>query len=317
MTVINKKFTPPALPLAPIEYDQRQQDQFQYALRLYLNLLDKYLTDLTNLLNTGETFENITASTITTGTLTADTATIGDLTGTYVDAGTVDAYNVNTGGLTAGTAVVKNIMANNFYGGTFYGNGRYIYTPYNQFESRVDQSATSVGDANALKLEVTDFTDDISITGVNNTRITFAKSGIYSITYSLQFKNTDNDGHTIDIWIRYNGSDYAYSNTSFFVPARKSSGDPSYLVAVTTITGDAINDNDYVEIMWRPSNTAVTLEYLPAVTASAGVTPDIPATPSAIVQAYFISAQFPPAQRVAPAPVSGFGEIGSVTVVTL
>jgi hypothetical protein len=32
----------PALPLAPIDYDQRQQDQFQYALRLYFNQLDSY-----------------------------------------------------------------------------------------------------------------------------------------------------------------------------------------------------------------------------------------------------------------------------------
>ena len=32
----------PALPLPPIEYDQRQQDQFQYALRLYFNQLDAY-----------------------------------------------------------------------------------------------------------------------------------------------------------------------------------------------------------------------------------------------------------------------------------
>jgi hypothetical protein len=33
----------PALPLPPIEYDQRQQDQFQYALRLYFNRLDTFL----------------------------------------------------------------------------------------------------------------------------------------------------------------------------------------------------------------------------------------------------------------------------------
>lgn len=32
----------PALPLAPVEYDQRQIDQFQYALRLYFNQLDAY-----------------------------------------------------------------------------------------------------------------------------------------------------------------------------------------------------------------------------------------------------------------------------------
>jgi hypothetical protein len=88
------------------------------------------------------------------------------------------------------------------------------------------------------------------------------------------------------------------------------------LVAVTTIAGDALNDNDYVEIMWRPSNIAVSLEYLPAVTASPGVTPAIPATPSAIVQAAFVSAQFPSVQRVAPVATVGFTELGRVIVST-
>jgi hypothetical protein len=71
-----------------------------------------------------------------------------------------------------------------------------------------------------------------------------------------------------------------------------------------------------VEIMWRVSNTDVTIEHLPAVTASPGVTPDIPETPSAIVQASFISAQFPPGIKVAPLSVYGYGQLGSVTVFT-
>jgi hypothetical protein len=40
MTIYN--FRAPSLPLSPSEYDQRQQDQFQNALRLYFNLLDGY-----------------------------------------------------------------------------------------------------------------------------------------------------------------------------------------------------------------------------------------------------------------------------------
>jgi hypothetical protein len=35
-------FRAPALPLSPIEYDQRQQDQLLYALRLYFNRLDQF-----------------------------------------------------------------------------------------------------------------------------------------------------------------------------------------------------------------------------------------------------------------------------------
>ncbi len=35
-------FKAPSLPLPPLEYDQRQQDQFENALRLYFNRLDNY-----------------------------------------------------------------------------------------------------------------------------------------------------------------------------------------------------------------------------------------------------------------------------------
>lgn len=309
--VVSKKFVAPALPTAPPDYDQRREDQHSYVLRLYFNLLDRFLSDVENLLNNGGPFPAIDV-----GTLTADSVESFNLYSTYAEHDNLISVSNQLSNIINRQFVGNTVMANHTYGGMFYGDGRYITTPYNQFESRVDQSATSIGDANALKLEVTDFQDTIDITGVNNTRITFSEAGIYSITYSLQFKNTDNDGHTIDIWIRYNGSDYANSNTSFFIPARKSSGDPSYLVAVTTITGDALNDNDYIEIMWRPSSTSVTMEHLPAVSASPGVTPAIPATPSAIVQAYFVSAQFPPIQRIAPASAVGFTELGRVIVST-
>lgn len=38
-----KKFVAPALPTAPVEYDQRRDDQLNYSLRLYFNLLDNFL----------------------------------------------------------------------------------------------------------------------------------------------------------------------------------------------------------------------------------------------------------------------------------
>ena len=80
---------------------------------------------------------------------------------------------------------------------------------------------------------------------------------------------------------------------------------------------DITADGQYIEIMWRVSNTGVSIEALPAVTASPGVTPAIPATPSIIVGITHVSAQFPPVTRVAPLPVIGFGQIGNVSVNTL
>lgn len=41
----------PALPTSPFEYDQRQQDQFQYALRLYFNRLDAFNADMAKQVN--------------------------------------------------------------------------------------------------------------------------------------------------------------------------------------------------------------------------------------------------------------------------
>lgn len=50
---LNKKFVAPALPTYPPDYDQRQQDQVNYALRLYFNNLDNYLASLSGPLGGG------------------------------------------------------------------------------------------------------------------------------------------------------------------------------------------------------------------------------------------------------------------------
>jgi hypothetical protein len=175
----------------------------------------------------------------------------------------------------------------------FYGNGIGLAFPHNQFFSLVDQSAAAIDQAYAVRLEETSFTDGISITGVNNTRITFAAPGIYMLIYSLAFKNTTNDTQEVNVWFRYNNgtttTDVANSNSKFTIPPRKSSGDPAYLIAVTPFSGYAEAADVWVEVMWATTSTSVVMEHLPAVAYSAGVTPAIPATPSAIVEAFFVS----------------------------
>jgi hypothetical protein len=95
---------------------------------------------------------------------------------------------------------------------------------------------------------------------------------------------------------------------------RKSVGVPSELIAVTPFMVDVLAANDYVQIMWHPSDLDVTIKKFNAITASPGVTPAIPATPSVIVTVTHVSAQHPVIQRVAPLPVYGYGQVGNVTV---
>jgi len=310
------KFKAAPLPNPPSQYDPQYIRQLIRVIELYFNQLDSRAANNAEQYSAdrfvGGSFSgtDIRADNLDVTTLQAAQAQVG-----YQRSNGIRADALISDGHKNGRQISDDIMANNFYGGMFYGDGRFLNVPYNQFQSKVNQTAASVADANALKLEVTDFADGIYITGTNNTRITFKKAGVYKLTYSLQFKNTTNDGQSIDVWFRYNGTDVADSNTRFFIPARKSTGDPSFVVAVTSYTGIATADAAYVEIMWRVSSTSVTLEYLPAVAASPGVTPATPATPSAIVQADFISAEYPPKTRVAPLPVFGFGQIGDISVV--
>jgi hypothetical protein len=309
MTVIEKKFVAPSLPTAPTEYDQRRDDQVNYALRLYFNLLDNYLAQLTTLLNNGGPFDSLTADEFIGGTFDgqAVNATYGRFENFNGAAGTFDAILTKR-------LVGTSIMAANFYGGTFYGDGRFLQLPYNQIISTAGQTAAALDQAYAITYTSTDFPDGISV--VSNSRITFAKQGIYLLTYSIQFESDSNTTEKVDIWLRYKGTDVANSNSLFSLPPRKSAGVPSTLIAVTPIMVDIAADGDYVEIMWHPTTLVVAVAQYPAVTFSAGVTPAIPATPSVILTVQHISAQFPPIQRVAPAPVFGFGEIGNVIVST-
>lgn len=174
-----------------------------------------------------------------------------------------------------------------FKGGEFIGDGKGINAPNAQLVSTADQSAAAIDQAYAITYTGADFAVDISI--VSSSRITFAHPGRYLVTYSIQFQSTSNALEYIDIWLRQNGTDVAGSNTRFSIPARKSAGEPAYLVAVTPILINVAAANDYAQVMFRVSNTAVTVEHLPAVTASPGVTPAIPSTPSAIVGVQFIS----------------------------
>ena len=311
------RFRASPLPNPPAQYDAQYVRQLIRVIELYFSQLDSRAANNAEQYSAdrfiGGSFSgtDITADTLDVTALSAQQAAIGYQASNGIRTDALISY-----GHRNGAQISDAIMANKFYGGAFYGDGRYLNTPYNQFQSQVDQTAAAIDQAYAVKLEITDFQDGIYISGTNNTRITFSSPGVYTLTFSLSFKNTTNDSQSIDVWFRYNGTDVPNSNSRFSIPARKSTGDPSYLIAVTSYTGVATANDVYVEIMWRVSDTNVTMEHLPAVAASPGVTPAIPATPSAIVQANFVSAEYPPVTRVAPLPVFGFGQVGDISVVT-
>lgn len=309
------KFKHAPLPNPPPDYDPQYVRQLVRVLEIYFNQLDSLTPNQAQSYTADEFIGgNFSGDDITATNVTATTLRFLTALGSTLTTNSISTIALSSNSHLNSRQLSTDISATNFYGGFFYGDGRYIDTPYNQLISNTDQTAANTYTAYAITYDTEDFPDGISV--VSNSQITFAEPGIYNIAYSIQLKNTNNDLETVDIWFRKDGTDIAGSNTRFAIPARKSTGDPSYLVAVTPIMVDITAANQYIQIMWHTSNTAVTIEHLAAVTASPGVTPAIPATPSVIVGVTFISAQFPPVTRVAPLPVFGFGQIGNITVST-
>jgi len=159
--------------------------------------------------------------------------------------------------------------------------GKWINNPYGAFQDSTDQTAANTTTAYAVTFDTTDFSNGVTLS--NSSRLNVAQSGIYNLQFSIQFKNTTNDGQDVDVWFRKNGTNIDNSNSRFHAVARKSSGDPSHLIASLNFFVSLVA-NDYVEIMWRPTDVGVSLEHF-----AASSTPTRPAVPSAIATVTFVS----------------------------
>jgi hypothetical protein len=159
--------------------------------------------------------------------------------------------------------------------------GKWMNMPYGAFQDSTDQTAANTTTAYAITFDTTDFTNGVTLS--NSSRLNVAQAGIYNVQFSIQFKNTTNDGQDVDVWLRKNGTNIANSNSRFHPPARKSGGDPSHLIAALNLFV-SLAANDYVEIMWRPTDVGVSLEHF-----AASSSPTRPAVPSVIATLSFVS----------------------------
>ncbi len=159
--------------------------------------------------------------------------------------------------------------------------GKYLNLPYGAFQDGTDQTAANTTTAYAITFDTTDYSNGITLS--NSSRLNVSQAGIYNVQFSIQFKNTTNDSQDSDVWFRKNGTDIDKSNTRFGMVARKSSGDPSHSVAAMNFV-ISLAENDYIQIMWRPSDVGVSIEQYPA-----GTSPTRPAIPSVIATVSFVS----------------------------
>lgn len=155
------------------------------------------------------------------------------------------------------------------------------FYPYLAVQDDTDQAATTTTAANVIGFSTTDYALGASLE--SSTRLKVGYSGLYDIQFSAQLINTTNDVQEVSIWFRKNGVNVANSNSEFGLPPRKSTGTASRLIAAMNFF-IALQKDDYVELVWRPSDIGVSIEHFPTQT-----TPDRPATPSIITTVSYLS----------------------------
>jgi hypothetical protein len=116
-------------------------------------------------------------------------------------------------------------------------------------------------------------------------------SGVYKITFSLQFANTANAVHNASVWLRVNNVDVARSATNFSIPARKSAGVPSYVCGYSEAVF-TVNAGDSIKLYWATDLAAISggADGVYIYADPVQVTPYArPAIPSAIGSITFVS----------------------------
>jgi hypothetical protein len=173
---------------------------------------------------------------------------------------------------------------------------------WGSFWDTTDQVAASANTAYSIGLNSSD-PDNNGISVVSGTRATFAYAGVYSLTFSIQFVNTDTQIHDVNVWLRKNNSgstgDIPDSDTRLSIQQKHGGVDGYGLMTVNFILKLAAAD--YIEMIWATTNTGVSIK-----TVAAGTTPVSPVIPGVIFTAQQVmNTQVGPTGPTGPQGIQG------------
>ena len=168
--------------------------------------------------------------------------------------------------------------------------GSNISLPFIAASDSTDQLATASNTPTVIKWNTLEGGNGFTLNAPGSA--TAIVSGVYKITYSLQFANTDNAVHDAAVWLKINNVDVPRSTTVFSIPARKSAGVFAYVCGYSEVVF-TLNAGDEMELYWAttqayddsPAVAGVYIEHLAAQSS-----PYVrPATPSALGSITFVS----------------------------
>jgi len=156
--------------------------------------------------------------------------------------------------------------------------------PYGAFQDNTDQTIASTTTAYQMTFNTTDSSNGVTVvtSGGKASRLTVANAGTYNLQWSGQFNNSDNQLNDVSVWLRKNGTDIVGS-TGFISIPNSHGGVDGHIIAGWNYFVD-LAANDYIEMMWSATNTAVSLQFYPAATS-----PTRPTTASLIATLSYVN----------------------------
>ena len=147
---------------------------------------------------------------------------------------------------------------------------------WGSFYDTTTQTAQAANTAYSVGINSTD-PDSQGISIASGSRVTFSRAGVYSITYSIQFTNSDTSIHDVNVWLRKNDSgasgDVPASDSKFSIISKHGNINGNVIGCVNYVLKLAAND--YLELIWSTTNVAAKIESLPA-SESGPAHPSIP-----------------------------------------
>ena len=285
MTIPPNSLIPPKspnLPIGPLEYDQRYQDQLLNVLRLYFNTLDNTFGSLLGVGGGGGKFirspyGSFQDSTIQTAPANTAQVMRFDTSDLANDVSVVSHTVAFTASRALTTLTVSAVSSGTIYlGMTISGVGVPSGTKITAFGTGTGLTGTyTVSTSGTISSE--------AMTGSVASKITVAQAGIYNLEWSGQFINTAAQIHEVSVWIRVNGTDVVGSTGRVSINAKHGAFDGGAIPAWNYLV--ELQANEYVELWWSTPDVDA---YITSLVA--GTSPTRPATASVIATLTFVSA---------------------------
>lgn len=283
MAITNNVLRPPKapnLPIGPVEYDQRYQDQLLNVLRLYFNTIDNFSQQF--VAETGGAYLKFPYLSAYQDGYTTLSANMTNNSTTPIQVASTTEFE-SAGYLLIGDELVQYTGKTST---TFTGITRGVKGTTNKAHTAgvYISEATSVAanGALALKLDNVISSNQIVCT-VPDSKIYFEKSGTYNIQFSAQILNFYSQDDNITIWFKKNGNPIDHSASIQQVSSIHANGPGAIIIALNFV--DEFVFGDYVELFWSSvTGYPVLATYPPNVTSGA------PASPSLILTVQFVSA---------------------------